>query len=56
MVEFWNIMFTETPLELRVLVLVFLFALIFAMFKGNEERDTFSRRYKLDEKWRNDDK
>jgi len=56
MIEFWNIMFTETPLELRVLVLFFIFALIFVIFKGDGERDTFSRRYKLDEKWRNDGK
>ena len=56
MIEFWNIMFTETPLELRVLVLFFLFALIFVIFKGNGDRYDFDRKFKQDQKWRNNGK
>jgi|TARA_R100000084_G_scaffold85562_1_gene40468 hypothetical protein len=33
MIEFWNIMFTESPMELRMLMAFFVVALIWAMFK-----------------------
>ena len=47
--------FLEAPIELQTLILGGVAALIVVLVKGNRERDTFSRRYKLDEKWRNDD-
>ena len=48
--------FLEAPIELQTLILGGIAALIVVLVKGNGERDTFSRRYKLDEKWRNDGK
>ena len=48
--------FLEAPIELQTLILGGITALIVVLVKGNGERDTFSRRYKLDEKWRNDEK
>ena len=48
--------FLEAPIELQTLILGGVTALIVVLVKGNGERDTFSRRYKLDEKWRNDGK
>ena len=48
--------FLEAPIELQTLILGGVAALIVVLVKGNGERDTFSRRYKLDEKWRNDGK
>ena len=44
--------FLEAPIELQTLILGGVAALIVVLVKGNGERDTFSRRYKLDEKWR----
>ena len=44
--------FLEAPIELQTLILGGVIALIVVLVKGNGERDTFSRRYKLDEKWR----
>ena len=48
--------FLEAPIELQTLILGGVAALIVVLVKGNGERDTFSRRYKLDERWRNDGK
>ena len=44
--------FLEAPIELKILIMGGVAALIVVLVKGNGERDTFSRRYKLDEKWR----
>ena len=44
--------FLEAPIELQTLILGGITALIVVLVKGNGERDTFSRRYKLDEKGR----
>ena len=44
--------FLEAPIELKLMILGGITALIVVLVKGNRERDTFSRRYKLDEKWR----
>jgi hypothetical protein len=33
MIEFWQIMFMESPLELRIIIMFFLAALIWTMFK-----------------------
>ena len=48
--------FLEAPVELQTLILGGVAALIVVLVKGNGERDDFDRRYKLDEKWRNDGK
>jgi len=33
MIEFWQLIFTQSPMELRIMFAVFMAALIWAMFK-----------------------
>jgi len=47
--------FLEAPIELQTLILGGVAALIVVLVKGNRDQVDFDRRYKLDEKWRNDD-
>ena len=48
--------FLEAPIELQTLILGGITALIVVLVKGNRERDDFDRRFKHDQKWRNDGK
>ena len=50
-------LFMETPLELKIILLsfaVFGFGLCWATKR--DERNTFNERYKVDQKWRDDDR
>ena len=48
--------FLEAPIELQTLILGGVAALIVVLVKGNGERDDFDRKFKQDEKWRNNGK
>ena len=48
--------FLEAPIELQTLILGGITALIVVLVKGNGERDDFDRKFKQDQKWRNDGK
>ena len=48
--------FLEAPIELQTLIMGGVAALIVVLVTGNGERDDFDRRFKQDQKWRNDGK
>ena len=48
--------FLEAPIELQTLILGGVAALIVVLAKGNGERDDFDRKFKQDQKWRNNGK
>ena len=47
--------FLEAPIELKTLIMGGVAALIVVLVKGNGERDDFDRKFKQDQKWRNND-
>ena len=47
--------FLEAPIELQTLIMGGVAALIVVLVKGNGERDDFDRKFKQDQKWRNND-
>ena len=48
--------FLEAPIELQTLILGGITALIVVLVKWNGERDDFDRKFKQDQKWRNNGK
>tara|TARA_R110001632_G_scaffold111321_1_gene222052 strand:+ start:347 stop:508 length:162 start_codon:yes stop_codon:yes gene_type:complete len=50
-------LFLETPLELKIMILVFaVFGFGLCWATKRDELKTFNDRYKVDQKWRGDDK